>query len=1397
MKNKFYKLLSIMLAVMIVVSGFAGALSVSAEDAVTYYISAAGDDANAGTEAAPLKTLNGAYVKAVADAEAGGYNTAGNTVYFKVLGTDSVTSDTAGVAHNFKLVISSAAAEGGASLSASQSKATVFAGPTTLSNITLNLGYWSEFYAEGKDLIVEDNASIKFNSRYAFFCPTKTVNTVSEPMNVVFVSDYYQYIDYFTIGGVSSTTYNADMNFTYNAYRLNQKILMDGANKNQTITFNKNLNINLVAAGESGVTFGLRDAATSGKIVFGANAALQIINSTGVAHKFADGVESMLTANKFIITNNTGIKNALAFTETAGTYAVANLPEGKVLKATAADGTEVLSEGATLTLAAGEYTVVLADEIKPEPKEVTYYVSASGSNDNAGTEAAPFKTIGGALTAAVAAAEAGKYNMAESVVNLKILDTTPVVYEDAKNIAFAFKLNICSDIEGAVLDNGSTAGNTNFCGTVSLENVKVNANQANTAGEQLYLMGNDFIVGEGASFELTQANYPQMIFCTGLTNAAGTVNKVQNVVFVNNGQNRVGYFVLGGGKTTTYNADLNLVYSAPNVNQEIKFDTVSSSATVKYNKNVNFNFKEAGGIKFIGRATPRFTFGADSAVQIINSTGRAVTYDDCMQAALFGDAAVTKTYIINNYTGDSDILAFTETAGVYTVKEGAKITVIASDKSTVAPVDGVLTLPAAGEYRVITEVVAEPSTNNYSEYINKRDGLKNVALKLKNKEDINVVYFGGSVTGGSGAAAPDVDSWRGKVSSWLTKNFPVSTVENINLAIGGTGTLLGAYRVDAEVLPTQPDLVFVEFAINDRYNGASTDNAKKRFETIIRKIRTAYPDCDIVTLLVTDNSTMADDLKDTLFSQAQAHEDIAAAYNIPSIYIGRALSDVVGTSDNWSNYYADSVHPNEAGYAVHFEVIKEFLNNELNYGNYDGEVTDHTMPAQVSADLLDGDVKLIKVDQAFIDASNAKGGYGFSYNAKINQYGGNKAYNAFVGAGENIDTTSDGNVYSGPGKLVFEFTGTELGVLSMGMNNVGYSVKIDGGEAKTIKLSGNFVPYILATGLESGTHTVELVPVFSDKVGTRVDWIYAFFSSDATKSTHNHAYGDYVSNGDATCTQDGTKSAACSVCGAKDTVADVGSASHSFTNYVSDNNATCTEDGTKTAKCDKCDATDTIADEGSKLGHSFTNYVYNNDATCTADGTKTAKCDRCDATDTVAATGTAGHKYANNSDLDCDVCGELRIGLEPTLVKDAETGVWYYYVDGEKSNDTTLVKYQGKWFYVENGVWNKTAKTLVKYNGVWFYVANGKWDSTTTDLIKYEGVYFYIKNGKWNNKAETLFKKNGKWFAIKSGKWYKGENIISYSGKKFYVNKGFAQLNVSGKKKIGSKTYTIKAGKVV
>ena len=84
---------------------------------------------------------------------------------------------------------------------------------------------------------------------------------------------------------------------------------------------------------------------------------------------------------------------------------------------------------------------------------------------------------------------------------------------------------------------------------------------------------------------------------------------------------------------------------------------------------------------------------------------------------------------------------------------------------------------------------------------------------------------------------------------------------------------------------------------------------------------------------------------------------------------------------------------------------------------------------------------------------------------------------------------------------------------------------------------------------------------------------------------------------------------------------------HKFTNYVSNNDATCLEDGTKTAVCDNgCGTTDTIADEGSALGHEYTSEITT-PATCTEDGVETFTCIRGDDSYTKVIPAT-GHDWS-------------------------------------------------------------------------------------------------------------------------------------------------------------------------
>ena len=173
---------------------------------------------------------------------------------------------------------------------------------------------------------------------------------------------------------------------------------------------------------------------------------------------------------------------------------------------------------------------------------------------------------------------------------------------------------------------------------------------------------------------------------------------------------------------------------------------------------------------------------------------------------------------------------------------------------------------------------------------------------------------------------------------------------------------------------------------------------------------------------------------------------------------------------------------------------------------------------------------------------------------------------------------------------------------------------------------------------DSGTVTT---PATCTGKGVRT---YTCTSSSHTKTedipalNHSFAGQEYVSDNNATCEQDGTKTIRCvrygtGGCTETDTVTDTGSKlGHFFEveDYVSNNDATCEQDGTKTAKCVRygtgdCMETDTVTDTDSKLGHLFEDYVSNNDATYAHDGTKTAKCvryDQCGETHTMPDEGS-------------------------------------------------------------------------------------------------------------------------------------------------------------------------------
>lgn len=144
---------------------------------------------------------------------------------------------------------------------------------------------------------------------------------------------------------------------------------------------------------------------------------------------------------------------------------------------------------------------------------------------------------------------------------------------------------------------------------------------------------------------------------------------------------------------------------------------------------------------------------------------------------------------------------------------------------------------------------------------------------------------------------------------------------------------------------------------------------------------------------------------------------------------------------------------------------------------------------------------------------------------------------------------------------------------------------------------------------------------------------------------HAHDYTSEITK-EATCDNDGEITYTCS-CG-DDFVIKLGATGHSFTNYVSDNNATCTEDGTKTAKCDNCDATKTLTENNTAKGHTPAEAVQENvvNASCADDGSYESVvycangCGFEYSRETVIVEATGEHVYATETERVDATCTE-------------------------------------------------------------------------------------------------------------------------------------------------------------
>lgn len=196
--------------------------------------------------------------------------------------------------------------------------------------------------------------------------------------------------------------------------------------------------------------------------------------------------------------------------------------------------------------------------------------------------------------------------------------------------------------------------------------------------------------------------------------------------------------------------------------------------------------------------------------------------------------------------------------------------------------------------------------------------IKEVMRKAQEKKELTIGFIGGSITQGSLATKPEL-SYSSRVFQWWQKTFPQARLRYVNAGIGGTDSYFGVARVESDLLNFKPDMVFVDFSVNDKDNAFFLET----YEGLVRKILSN----DQKPAMMLVHNVRYDD-----GSNAQRqHGKVAAHYGVPSVSMKSSIYPLIvnGTLDK-SNITQDNLHPNDYGHELVAGVIVQSLIQILN-----------------------------------------------------------------------------------------------------------------------------------------------------------------------------------------------------------------------------------------------------------------------------------------------------------------------------------------------------------------------------------------------------------------------------------------------------------------------------------
>ena len=181
-------------------------------------------------------------------------------------------------------------------------------------------------------------------------------------------------------------------------------------------------------------------------------------------------------------------------------------------------------------------------------------------------------------------------------------------------------------------------------------------------------------------------------------------------------------------------------------------------------------------------------------------------------------------------------------------------------------------------------------------------------------EDITIAYVGGSITEGFEVGARSPECFASLSAADFQTNYcSGGTVTCQNNGFSGTSSAIGCLRAESAVLASEPDIILIEYAVND----GSDSLYQIAYESLVRTCLEA-PNAPAVILLFT--------YMEQGHTRQEQQQAIGEYYDLGMISVRDAIAEPLSDGTmRWRAYGTDDMHPSAEGHRLLADMIANYF----------------------------------------------------------------------------------------------------------------------------------------------------------------------------------------------------------------------------------------------------------------------------------------------------------------------------------------------------------------------------------------------------------------------------------------------------------------------------------------